>query len=376
MIYLDHHAATPLCEAAAQAMQEAREQAWANPSSVHAAGRKAKAVLERARGQVAGALGAAPADVVLTGGGTEACNLGVQGAWSGQGEVLTTAIEHPAVAEAVARLGRQGAHVKTLQVPAGRPPSADELEAALTPRTRLVALQWVNHETGTVLPVPEYAERCHRAGVPLFVDATQALGKLPVDVTTLGATAVAVASHKIGGPAGAAALWVDRRQALEPVLAGGGQERGRRPGSPDPIAQAGFGAACAHVQARRDAVQGLASVRARLESALEHLGASVNAASGKRVATVSNVSFRKQRGDMLVAALDVEGVCVSSGAACSSGLSEPSAVLSAMYPQEAWRARGALRFSMGPETEAADVEAALDALRRVLSRTTSQAISA
>lgn len=368
MIYLDHHAATPLCEAAAKAMRETRDQAWANPSSVHAAGRNAKAVLERARGQVADALGAAPADVVLTGGGTEACNLGVLGAWSGEGEVVTTAIEHPAVTEAVTRLARQGAHVRTLQVRAGRPPSADELEAALTPRTRLVALQWVNHETGTILPVPEYGERCRRAGVPLFVDATQALGKLPVDVTTLGAAAVAVASHKIGGPAGAAALWVDRREALEPVLAGGGQERGRRPGSPDPIAQAGFGAACEQLGTRREAVEGLAGLRARLDHVLRDLGATINAEAGERVPSVANVSFRAPRGDMLVAALDVEGVCVSSGAACSSGLSEPSAVLSAMYPDEPWRAKGALRFSMGPETEPAEVDAALNALRRVLAR--------
>ena len=205
--YLDHHAATPLCAAARRAMAEAEASAWANPASVHAAGRKARALLERAREQIAAALGAQPAELVLTSGGTEACNLGVLGSAGGPGErgghLLTTAIEHPAVGKALARrAAERSAELTALPVLDGIAPDPAALRGALRPDTRLVALQWINHETGNVLPIAEYAAVCRAAGVPLFVDATQGLGKLPCDVHALGADLVAFAAHKLGGPSG------------------------------------------------------------------------------------------------------------------------------------------------------------------------------
>lgn len=377
MLYFDHHAGTPLCPAATEAMAEAAMTAWANPSSVHGPGRAARGWLERARRQVAEAMGAVPADVVLTGGGTEACNLGILGlgvtapgvtSSGAQVRPLTTSVEHPAVSETIRRLaGADGPTV--LAVPDGRPPTADEVASHLvTGGTTLFACQWVNHETGTVLPVADYAEVCRRHRVLCFIDATQAAGKLPIDVAELGADGVALASHKFGGPAGAGALWLRRGLELSPLLGGGGQERGRRPGTPDVVSLAGFGAACAALPERLAAQAGIADLRDRLEGCLIGLGAVINGAGGPRVATVVNGSFEALRGDQLVAALDVEGLACASGAACSSGLAEPSPVIAAMYPGAPLRARGALRLSLGPETCAADVERATGILDAVVGR--------
>jgi cysteine desulfurase len=308
---------------------------------------------------------------VLTSGGTEACNLGVlglsTGSWQGA-RVVTTDVEHPAVAAAIARLSDEGAEVVRLSVPRGRPFAADLLADALDERTRLVALQWVNHETGTILPITEYAAVVSARGIPLFVDACQAFGKLAVDARSLGASALAVAAAKIGGPSGAAALWVERCRELSPTLLGGAQERGRRAGTPDVAAQVGFGAAAAQVSERLREMDRMGQLRDRLEAACVALGGRVNAADGPRVPTVTNVSFAGWRGEHLVAALDIEGLCASSGAACSSGLGQPSPVLLAMHPDEPERASSALRLSLGPETREQDVEAAIGILTRVLSR--------
>lgn len=367
--YLDHHAATPLLPASRQAMAEAHSCAWANPSSVHAAGRASRALLERARESIARAIHAAPADLVLTGGGTEACNLGVFGAAAGEAAgLVSTRIEHPAVTEAVVALERQGWRASWIETPRGAAPDLNAFERLLGPATRVAALQWVNHETGTLLPVSAYAERCRALGVRVFVDATQALGKVPVDVEALGADYVAFAAHKIGGPAGAGALWVRRGAPLASLALGGSQERGRRAGTPDTVAQVGFGAACDALEQRVVDQTRIRGLRDRLEASLLELGARRNADLGERVATVTNVWFPGLRSDVLVAALDVEGVAASSGAACSSGKSEPSPVLLAMHSDDPDRAGSSIRFSFGLESSETDVDFATAAIRRVLAR--------
>jgi len=366
VIYLDHHAAAPMPNAVRRAMHEAAEAAWANPSSTHAAGRAARQLLETARADVAKSIGAEAADVVLTGGGTEACNLGVRGLAGGRSRVVTSQVEHPAVAESVRRLGAEGREVISLRVAGGRPPSLDELALHLGPNT-LVAIQWVNHETGAVFPIHEYAQACREREALLFVDATQALGKVPVDVGALGADAVAVAAVKIGGPAGAGVCWVRRGLALEPVLDGGSQERGRRPGTPDTLSMVGFGAACRLTGHRLAQQSRVAELRDGIENELLQLGAVLNDAV-PRTGTVSNLSFRNWKGPLLAAALDLEGICLSTGAACSSGLEEPSAVIRAMYPDEQWRAGSAVRISLGMETTRQDIETASHAFQRVLAR--------
>ncbi|MDH3201608.1 MAG: cysteine desulfurase [Myxococcales bacterium] len=365
MIYLDHHAAAPTPEVVRQAMADASSIAWANPSSTHRAGQASRQLLENARELIGQSIGAAPADVVLTGGGTEACNLGVRGL-AKKRRIITTAVEHPAVAESVRHLARDGREVLVLPVLAGRPPAPSELAPHLSDDS-LVTVQWVNHETGTLFPVHDYAQLCRARGARLFVDATQALGKVPIDVSSLGADAVAFAAQKIGGPAGAGACWVRRGIELDTVLAGGSQERGRRPGTLDTLSMVGFGAAASLIGLRLERKTIIAALRNRLEARLLALGAVPNAGE-PRSATVCNVSFPRWEGAILVAALDLEGVCVSTGAACSSGLQEPSAVIRAMYPDEQWRAGSAVRISLGIETTEQDIESATLVFQQVLSR--------
>jgi cysteine desulfurase len=366
VIYLDHHAAAPMPDTVWQAMQRAADTAWANPSSTHAAGRASKRLLEEARERVASAMGASAADVVFTGGGTEACNLGLRGLAKGRSLVVSTKVEHPAVTNSARRLKREGPQLLLLDVPAGKPPEAPELATHLGPET-VLAVQWVNHETGTVFPIEQYGQICRQRGALLFVDATQALGKLPIDSRTLGADAIAIAAQKIGGPPGAGACWVRRGLDLDPVLEGGSQERGRRPGTPDTLSMVGFGAACGLVSERLAAQPRLAALRDRIEGDLVTWGGRVNGGP-RRTATVSNLSFEGWAGPVLAAALDLEGICISTGAACSSGLQEPSAVIRAMYPDEQWRAGSAVRISLGMETTAQDVAVASEAFRRVLAR--------
>jgi cysteine desulfurase len=318
-------------------------------------------------------VGAQPADLVFTGGGTEACNLavlGLVGERAAGAHLVTSALEHPAVLGALDALLVRGARVQQLPLANALPPSPSALAEALRDDTALVALQWVNHETGCIAPVHAYAELCRSRGVPLVVDASQVLGKLPCDVEALGASAVVFAASKLGGPAGAAALWVDRARPLAQLSFGGAQERGRRAGTPDVAALTGFAAAVEAVPARLAERERLARRRDRLEQALVALGAAVNAAAagGERVATVCNVSVPGWRGEVLVAALDLEGLCASAGAACSSGLGAPSPVLLGLYPDEPWRAESALRLSLGPETSDDDVTQAIEILQRVLGR--------
>lgn len=345
-----------------------------NPSSVHSAGRKARALLERGREQVASAIQANANDIVLTSGGTESCNLGLHGLLHRERagatpHLITSSIEHPAIAAPIAALEQSGKlRVTRLCIAHGIAPDASALRDAITSDTLGCAIQWVNHETGVRLPIASYAEVCRERGVPLLVDATQAAGKLAIDVASLGADLIALASHKLGGPAGAGALWIRRGVALEPQLRGGAQERGRRAGSPDVLAVIGFGAASAVIAERLAAQPHCLALRSRAELGLAALGFSANGARGERVSTAISASLQGARGEELVAALDLEGVCVSSGAACSSGLSAPSPVLLAMHPDQTWRASSALRFSFGPEARESDVDFALDALRRVLAR--------
>lgn len=369
-VYLDHHAATPLDPRVHKALLELGEH-WANPSSVHAEGRRSRALLERAREQVAHAIAAHAPDLVLTSGGTEACNLAVLTLLSARpgAHVVTTEIEHPAVAEPLAQLEQSG-HVRVtrLRVLQGRAPEPAELRAAIENDTALCALQWVNHELGTLLPIAAYAEICRSARVPLFVDATQAFGKLPISMRELEVDMLALASHKVGGPAGVGALWVRRGLEVAPLVRGGGQERGRRAGTPDVRSIVGFGLASELIPDRIAAMPRVAALRDRLEAALLQLGARRNAPEGARVATASNVFWPGRRSDVLVSALDLEGLAVSAGAACSSGKSEPSPVLRAVHPAEPARSEASTRLSLGAETSEIDVDFAVSCCAAVVAR--------
>ena len=373
MIYLDHHAATPLAPGVREAVSDATK-SWGNPSSVHAIGQNARRIVDSSRRRLAEVLHVSPAEIVLTSGGTEACNLAVFGLSRGKRKIVLTTVEHPAVAEAVAMVQkRDGIEVVELPVTSGVPASADWLASRID-RDSLVVVQLVNHEVGTVFPIADYGEVCRACGAALFVDASQGLGKVPMAPRDWSAAAVAVSGAKIGAPAGAGALYVQRAINLEATVVGGGQERGRRAGSPDVLAQAGFSRALDGLGLRLSSMPSVRAFRDRLEVELLRLGARINGvgssvASTARVDTVSNVAFRGVRGDHLVAALDVEGVCVSSGAACSSGLGEPSPVVRAMYADEPGRAAEAVRFSLGPETpHEVDMDGLIATLERVIAR--------
>jgi cysteine desulfurase len=369
-VYLDWNATTPPQPEVVEAMAEAAREAWGNPASVHAFGRTARARVEEAREAVARLARCDPRDVVLTSGGTEANNLALRSAFAqGEGGVLVTSrLEHPSITRVAEGLERQGrARVRWLRVLPDGTVDLDDVECALSePGARLVAVQAVNAETGVVQPVHEVAAMARRARARLHVDAVQAFGRLE-DVAG-DADTRSLAAHKMRGPKSIGALVVRPGVAVAPVLLGGSQERGMRPGTVDPIGAAGLAVAARHAHTAPARWQALGPLRVALETGLLGLssGARVNGERAKRAPHVASIAFPGWSGPELVAALDLEGVAASAGSACSAGTAEPSAVLVAMGDGEA--AASSVRFSLGEETTAGDVEWALAAAARVLAR--------
>jgi cysteine desulfurase len=359
-IYLDWNATTPPHPRVIEAMRAAATEAWGNPSSVHAAGRRARALIEDTREALALALGFDAREVAFTSGGTEANNWAIHTAPA----LVTSRLEHPSVVRAAEALGRSGRPVVWLPVPpSGRiePEAIREAVRSLAPGA-LVVLMAVNHETGVLQPIAEVAEIAHAHGARLHVDAVQALGKLAPE-TWAGADSVSVAAHKIRGPKSIGALAWRPGWTPPPLFHGGAQERGLRPGTPDPAGAAGFGAALEPIGEGPRRHAELARLRDRLESELARFG-QVNADRAPRLAHVANLSFPGFRGDELVAALDLIGIRVSSGSACSAGTAEPSPVIEAMLGRE--RALGAVRISLGATTTPEEVESAIVGFRRAL----------
>jgi cysteine desulfurase len=361
-IYLDWNATTPPHPAVLAAMQEARERAWANPASVHAAGRRARAVLDDARAELAALLERDPRDVLFSGGGTEANNLALAGA----SRLVTSRLEHPSVTRVAEAHERQGGEVRWVRAGAQGRVELGELERALAgaPAGTIVAVAAVNHETGVIQPLTEVSELVRRAGARLHVDAVQAVGRLPPEAWRVG-DSIAVAAHKLRGPKGIGLLAVRPGLVPRPVVVGGSQERGLRPGTVDAVAAAGFAAAARRARESVERYASLASLRDRLEQELS-ADAEVNGSGTARAPHVSSLVFRSRRGDELAAALDLEGVRVSAGSACTAGTSEPSAVITAMHGPE--RALETLRVSLGEETTAGEVAEFIEIMRRVLGR--------
>ncbi|MCA9630810.1 MAG: cysteine desulfurase [Myxococcales bacterium] len=364
-IYLDWNATTPPAPSVLRAMDAARPLAWANPSSVHAAGRAARRLIEDTRERLAVLLSLEPRDVVLTGGGTEANNLALAHA---PGLALSR-LEHPSVVRVAEQLADAGRPVVWLPVsPAGQiEVSAVDSLCRELPRGSWLAAMYVNHETGVVQPLQALAEAAHRLGLRVHCDAVQALGKLDL-APLIHADSISVAAHKLRGPKGVGALCLrsDSEGVVpvpRPVLRGGAQERGFRPGTQDAVAIAGFGAALARVEEHRSGLEGVRDQRDRLEKALEGRAA-VTGLAAPRAPHVSNLRFPGWRGDELVAALDLEGICVSAGSACSAGTLEPSPVLEAMLDRDA--ATRGVRFSLGEDTTAEDVDRVIQVLDRLL----------
>jgi len=374
-MYFDHNAGAPLLDEVRTALAEALAPETGvlgvgNPSSIHGAGRRVRDAVERARAEIALLAGADDdGEVVLTSGGTEACQLGVLGlahVIGGSGVVVTSRLEHPCVVAACARLAGQGWEVRQVALAEAGRVTADAVATALAgTRRALVALTAVNHEVGNRTDVAAVLEVVRAAGAWLFVDAVQAAGKQRMG---WGADAMALSGHKLGGPAGSGALVVRRGIALEALVEGGKQERGRRGGTENVLGAIGFGAAARAVRLRGLAWRKeLAQLRDELAArVLEIPGARVVGDVAARDEGTLSVGFAGVPGEVVVQSLDLEGVCVSTGAACSSGTLEPSPVVCAIAGEAA--AHEAVRLSLGWRTTAVEVARVAGLLPGIVAR--------
>lgn len=351
--YLDHNATTPVAAEVADAMHQAVRGCFGNASSIHAFGQAAKAALDDARSAVAALLGARPNDVIFTGSGTEADNLAIRGVAeaspaAGRRHLIASAIEHEAVLNTLKALSKRGWTSTLLPVGDAGVVEPAALEAALTDDTALVSVMHANNEIGTLQPIAELAGIAHRRGAVFHTDAVQTAGKLPLDVGALGVDLLSISAHKFNGPKGVGALWIRRGMRLVAPTTGGRQERNRRAGTENVPAIVGLGVAARLAAAKlsREAAR-LRTLRDRLESSLlDRVPDTAVNGGGERVPNTTNISFHGVEAEALLIALDLEGIAVSTGSACSSGTLEPSHVLRAMglTPR---RAQSSIRFSLG-----------------------------
>jgi cysteine desulfurase len=373
-IYLDHNATTPIRDEVVDAMLQVLRDCPGNASSVHAEGSAARAAIEKARAQVAALLGAASGEIVFTAGATEANNSVLRAVAGhrglGSGHIVSSCVEHPSVEGPLQVLEREGWRVTRVGVDAEGLLDPDEAAAAIGGDTRLVSLLWANNETGVVQPIEDVAARVRGRGIPLHLDATQAVGKLPVDLSVLGADYLSLSAHKFGGPKGVGCLVVREGCAFEPLLCGGPQEHGRRGGTENLPGIVGLGVACALASRELHArAKCYAQLRDRLWQGIEAKVPRVrrNGAADHLLPNTLNVEFEAAAGEVLLQALDLHGIAVSSGAACASGSVEPSRVLLAMGRTPA-QARASLRFSVGHGVDEAQVDQALALLPDLVAR--------
>jgi cysteine desulfurase len=368
-IYLDHNATTPLDPTVADRMAQAMRDTWGNASSIHHFGQQAKAALDLARGEVGSLIGADASEIVFTAGGTEGDNLAIRGAAealepSGRKHLVTSAIEHEAVLNTMKALQRRGWRVTIVPVDASGIVSIDRMREAITDDTALVSVMHANNEIGTIQPIADIAAAARARGALFHTDAVQSAGKIAVDVKALGVDMLTIAAHKFYGPKGAGALWVRRGVRLISPITGGKQERSRRAGTENVPALVGLGAA-ASIAARKWQSEGprLAALRDRLESGIlaAIAGTDRNGAASPRVPNTANISIDRVESESMLIGLDLAGIAVSSGSACSSGTLEPSHVLKAMGLPHA-RTLGSLRFSLGTANTDADIDRVLEVL--------------
>ncbi len=374
-IYFDHNATTPLDPAVAEAVSRVLREDFGNPSSVHHFGQRAKALLDDARSAVAALIDADPGEVVFTSGGTEADNLAIRGAAqalepAGRCHLIASAIEHEAVLMTLKALAHRGWKTTLLPVGASGIVSIEALREALTDETALVSVMVANNEIGTIQPIAELAALAKSRGALVHTDAVQAIGKIPVSIKRLGVDLLALSAHKFNGPKGAGALWIRRGVRLTAHMTGGRHERNRRAGTENVPGIVGLGVAAAVASAKlRQEAERIAALRDRLEAGILSgvPGTQVNGAREPRVPNTTNVSFEGVEAESLLIGLDLEGIAVSTGSACSSGTLEPSHVLRAMG-FSAHRTQNSIRFSLGAGNTVDDVDDALDRLPRVVEK--------
>jgi cysteine desulfurase len=348
-IYLDANATTPLLPEVLEAMRPFLLERFGNASSIHQEGQHARSAVEQARASVARLLGCRPAEIVFTSGGTESDNLAIFGSVQAGDHVITSAVEHHAVLHAVERLRERGVEVEFLPVDEQGVLAAEDVRKALRPNTKLISVMMANNETGVLQPVHAIGQVAAEADVRFHVDAVQAAGKVRLAVDDIGCQLLSISGHKMHGPQGTGVLFVRRGTRLEPLFAGGAHERQRRAGTENVAGIVGLGKAAEC--ALESTAERIGRLRDRLESGLlERCAESgVNGGRADRVPNTTNLWFDHLEGEALVIALDLKGLAVSSGAACSSGASEPSHVLEAMG-LSGERARASVRFSLHRHT--------------------------
>jgi cysteine desulfurase len=373
MIYLDYNATTPLCDVAREAMLPYLDRLFGNPSSVHAAGRETRAAIDNARDKLAALLRVKPNEIIFTSGGTESCNLAVFGLarchMQRGGHVISAKTEHHAVLNAIEHLEKhEGFEVTWLNVSHDGIIDIDQLAGAIRPETRLVSIMTANNETGVIQPMREISNICRARGVLLHSDMVQSFGKIDTDLSL--ADAASFAAHKFYGPKGVGFLFLRSGLSIQPIMFGGAHENERRPGTENVAAIVGMAAAADWTL--RDCEteqQSEAQLRDELWTRIAQnvSDAKQNAANAPRLGNTLNVSLLGIDSEMLLIALDLEGVCASSGSACMVGSVVASHVLLAMgLPME--RARSAVRFSLGKWTTADEIQAAGDAVRKIVDR--------
>jgi cysteine desulfurase len=370
-VYLDNNATTPVLPEVLEAMRPYFAEQFGNASSIHHHGQQTRAAVERARESVAELLGCRTAEVVFTSGGTEADNLALFGMMEKGGHVVTSTIEHHAVLNSAKRLEEMGCEVTYVPVDGQGRVDPGDVRRALRPNTKLISVMMANNETGVLQPVEEIGKIAAEADAYFHTDAVQAAGKVPIDVQCIGCDLLSISSHKMHAPQGSGALYVRKGTLIHPLFYGGNHERSRRAGTENVPGIIGLGKAAelAVAALAGGEMERLGALRDRIETAVlsEIESTGVNGAGAPRVPTTTNIYFDFIEGEAMVIALDLKGLAISTGAACSSGAIEPSHVLTAMGLRPE-RARASLRFSLGKQNTAEDVDFALSILPDAVAR--------
>jgi cysteine desulfurase len=374
-VYFDYNATTPSGPEVIEAVVTATRDQFGNASSVHYFGQQAKAVLDDARSAIATLINGDPSEVVFTSGGTESDNFAIRGAAealepTGRRHLIASGIEHEAVLNTLKALARRGWRTTLLPVDQTGIVRPERLAELITDDTSVVSVMHANNEIGTIQPVAELAAIAHEHGALLHTDAVQSVGKIPVDVRALGVDLLSLSAHKFNGPKGAGALWIKRGTRVQPILTGGKHERSRRAGTENVPALAGMGVAAVLARGKMTSeASRVGALRDRLEAGILSgvTGTIVNGALQSRVPNTTNISFERVEAESLLIALDLEGVAVSTGSACSSGTLEPSHVLRAMgFP--AHRTQNSLRFSLGLFSTQEEVDRVIEVLPRLVEK--------
>ncbi|HKW74560.1 MAG TPA: cysteine desulfurase family protein [Terriglobales bacterium] len=364
-VYLDNNATTPVLPEVFEAMKPFYLEQFGNASSIHHFGQHARAAVEKARASVAALLNARPAEIVFTSGGTEGDNTGIFGLVQRGDHVITSTIEHSAVLNTCKRLEQMGCEVTFVPVNGQSLIDPNDVRKGLRPNTRLITVMMANNETGVVQPVEEIGRIAEEADVFFHTDAVQAAGKVPIDVHKIGCDVLTISGHKIHAPQGTGAIYVKKGTLIQPLIYGGSHERQRRAGTENVPGIVGLGKAAelARVWLESGGPVQMSAMRDRLQSRVlaEVESAGVNGIGAQRVPNTTNLWFDFIEGEALVIALDLKGLAVSSGAACSSGAIEPSHVLLAIGVSHE-RARASVRISLGKQTTAEDVDFAIQVI--------------